>query len=92
MRKKKEIPQIISASRHITQGAAEIVAMSYENNTLYLKANLVKNDEYKIALYIPDNYKIADSDAFEVATEDDITYLFFVPDETKEYEFKIKFN
>ena len=92
VRKNNGLPQIVSTSRHITQGAAEIVTTAFENNSLYLKAYLVKGDEYKVALYIPEKYKLSDSDAFKVTAEGDITYLSFVPDETKEYEFKIKFN
>ncbi len=91
VRENKNIPQIVSTSRHITQGAAEITEMKYDDNTLRLKANLVKNDEYRIALYIPEGFSIADSDVFEAESRD-IAYLTFMPDETKEYEFKIKFN
>ncbi|MBE7037678.1 MAG: hypothetical protein E7404_02115 [Ruminococcaceae bacterium] len=91
IRKACDIPQIVSTSRHITQGAAEIEDTFFKDNVLYLEANLVKNDEYKVALFVPDNYKIKDSGKFNVKYEGDIAYLTFTPDATQKYKFEIKF-
>ena len=45
-------PQVVSTSRHITQGAAEIKAMAFENNTISITADLVANDRlYKFRLF-----------------------------------------
>ena len=95
VRRKKDIPQIISTNRHITQGAQEIEDIRFENNTLYIRSNLVKNDKYKVVIFIPDNYKMTDCGAFNA--EDDakhscVKHLLFEPDNTKCYEFKINFE
>jgi len=46
---------------------------------------------YKVALFVPDNYKIKDSGKFNVKYEGDIAYLTFTPDATQKYKFEIKF-
>ncbi len=58
IRKMLDIPQIISTSRHITQGAEEInnVIFNKEDNTLTVNARLVANNPYEILLYVPDGY------------------------------------
>lgn len=95
VRPKKDIPQIISTNRHITQGAQEIEDMRFENNTLYIRANLVKNDEYKIAVYVPDIYGVSDSGVLKAENDKkygNVKYFRFVPEKNGCYEFKIKFE
>lgn len=87
------VPQVVSTSRHITQGAAEIKAMSYENGTIKLTSDLVKNDEYTVSVYVPDGYSIADQTGFcNVSRRGNILRLTFVPEEAKEYSFTISFT
>ena len=95
VRPKKDIPQIISTNRHITQGAQEIEDMRFENNTLYIRANLVKNDKYKIAVYVPDIYSVSDCGALKAENDKkygNVKYFRFVPEKNGCYEFKIKFE
>ncbi len=60
VRKKKDTPQIISTSRHISQGATEISSVEFKNNTLSVKAELIANIPYTITLYVPEGYKTDD--------------------------------
>ena len=95
VRSKKDIPQIISTNRHITQGAQEIEDMRFEENTLYIRANLVKNDKYKIAVYVPDIYSVSDCGALKAENDKkygNVKYFRFVPEKNGCYEFKIKFE
>ena len=89
----KGVPQVVSTSRHITQGAAEIKAMSFEDNKLKITSDLVANDSYTVSVYIPDGYTIKDQTGFESeAREGNIARFTFVPTETKEYSFCISFE
>ncbi len=89
----KGIPQVVSTSRHITQGAAEIKEMSFNDNTLKITSDLVANDSYTVSVYIPDGYTIKDQTGFEsVTTKGNIARFTFVPTETKEYNFCISFE
>ncbi len=58
IRKKQNIPQIISTSRHISQGAMEISDLIWTNdeNTLTIKAEVIKDAPYKVTLFVPDEY------------------------------------
>ena len=88
----KEHPQILSTNRHITQGAAEIINVSYADMTISLECNLVKDDMYKAAVYLPTGYKIADADKFDFAVKGNVAEFTFTPDKTAKYDFKIKFK
>ena len=69
--------------------------MRFEENTLFVRANLVKNDEYKIAVYVPDIYRVSDCGALKAENDKkygNVKYFRFVPDKTDCYEFKIKFE
>ena len=57
VRKLTDIPQIVSTSRHISQGALEIENVNYSDNTLSISAELISNVPYTITLYIPDGFK-----------------------------------
>ncbi len=95
VRKVLDRPQLISTSRHITQGAAEIENMvwSDENCTLTITANLVANDPYIVRLYIPTGYAPVNPDEFPVISEADGIYAYgLTPEETKAYEIKLAFK
>ena len=92
VRKNSGTVQIVSTNRHITQGAAEIKDMQRVNDSISLKCSLVKDDLYKIALYVPRGYEITDTDCFKITNKNEIKYLSFMPDKTGEYNFKINFK
>jgi len=58
IRRKKEHPQIISTSRHISQGAAEINDMQWveKDSELKISAELIDNVPYVITMYVPDGF------------------------------------
>ncbi len=93
VRKCTDKPQIISTSRHITQGAAEIKDMQTDDSTISITAELVANDRYTVTFYVPDGYKLDTYDGFESHTESgNIVRLTFIPEETKEYKFSVTFK
>jgi len=51
-------PQILSTSRHITQGAVDLTDTVWDADTLTLtvKANVVKDDPYRISIYVPNEF------------------------------------
>lgn len=60
VRKKLGHPQVLSTSRHISQGAVDIVNMSWDKSrkTLSGISKVVAGDSYEIVLYIPDDMRI----------------------------------
>ena len=92
VRKAVSTPQVVSTSRHITQGALEIEKLEFANKTLSMECNLVANDLYRVSLYVPDGYDIADAGKFEVVSfQNNVAVLEFVPTKTDKYSFKIEF-
>ena len=51
-------PQLLGTSRHFTQGAAEICGVSWDEDalTLTVTADLIRGEEYRIAVYVPEGY------------------------------------
>jgi len=90
LRPVKAHPQIVSTSRHITQGAAEIEALSWSENKLSLTSALVNNDLYTVTLYVPDGY--APKGDLLIKTDEHIYTYNFMPTETKAYSFEFEFE
>lgn len=68
VREKKNRPQLISTSRHISQGAAEIKDMQWnDDKELYISAELIENVPYTVTLYIPEGYSSKDLEHIEGA-------------------------
>ncbi len=86
-------PQLLSTSRHITQGAAEITDMSYNNGTISITSELVANDRYTVSLYVPDGYSFKSQTGFDsVKADGNILRLTFTPEKTEKYSFTISFD
>ena len=87
------VPQVISTSRHITQGAAELTAMSFKDNTLSFTADLIQNDRYTVTVYVPEGYRLAEQSGFETYTEqENLLRLTVLPQETASHSFTLDFT
>ncbi|MCE5259153.1 MAG: alpha-galactosidase [Chloroflexi bacterium] len=60
VRRKLEHPQVLSTSRHISQGAYDITSLTWDaaKNTLSGISKVVAGDPYDILLYVPDPYMV----------------------------------
>lgn len=90
LRPVKTHPQIISTSRHITQGAAEIKALSWNGNKLSLTSELVANDLYTVTLFVPDGY--TPKGDLLTKSKANLYTCSFIPTETKPYDFEFEFE
>jgi len=93
-RKKTGKPQVISTSRHITQGAAEIKAMSWndETNTLTMNSRLVKDDPYIVTIYVPEGYTFRKCNLGEWSMEGNVLTVTVIPESNEEYELETVFE
>ncbi len=86
------VPQIISTSRHITQGAAELTTLSFGDNTLSFTADLIQNDPYTVTVYVPRGYRLLAQNGFEMYTEqENLLRLTVLPQQTTSYAFSLHF-
>lgn len=60
VRKKLGRPQVLSTSRHISQGAVDLVSLNWDEGrqTLNGVSKVIAGDAYEIALYVPDGYRV----------------------------------
>lgn len=93
VRKKTDNPQLLSTSRHVSQGAAEIKSLSQTEKEIKLSAELVGGDDYKIYLYVPDGFEIESCSGLKKErTQDRVYCITFTAEQSRVYDFEIKFN
>ena len=93
LRRCRGVPQIVSTSRHITQGAAELENVSYDKDTMQIAANLVQGDRYTVSVFVPEGYQMSFVCGFEdKQTDGRLVRLSVTPQETARYGFSIGFE
>lgn len=60
IRQQLDRPQILSTSRHITQGGVDLLEVNWDPNTLTLsgQSRVVAGDPYRIELHLPPSYRL----------------------------------
>lgn len=92
LRRKTGKPQLLSTSRHLTQGAAEISEVSYAEGKLSIRASLIGGDEYRVAIYVPSGYECTGASLGEYEQKGEILRLKYMPKQTGEYQFEVSFG
>ena len=93
VRKKLTIPQIISTSRHISQGAVEIEDLTQNEEFIKFTSKLIANDSYKVYIYIPDGFKLKEEYEKTAVKTDENVYCFeYLKDLDGSYDFRIDFE
>ena len=95
--KKQNIPQFLSSSRHVSQGAMELADISWDQNryTLTGVSRVIKDDPYEIVLYIPQGWSLLlegnDTSQAGWKTEGPLARLTVAPKETCELRWSVQF-
>ncbi len=94
IRKLKGIPQIMSTSRHFNQGAAEIKNIEWngERCTLTTTSHLISKEEYKMAIYVPENYKLEECSIGCASVSGQVLNIQITPPHTNDYDFVLTFS
>ena len=93
VRKRLGIPQILSTSRHITQGAAELNSVEYCGNEIRISASVIKDDPYTVTLYMPDGYRFVGQAGFDrVEDSANLCRLSLTPAFTGEIELSVRYE
>ena len=92
-RKKAGRPQVISTSRHITQGAAEIKDMCWDEstNSITIISSLIKGDAYTLTIYVPDGYSVISCFGGKHKVQENILEVTVWPDNDGEHKIQILF-
>jgi hypothetical protein len=95
--KKLDRPQFLSSSRHISQGAMDLLDLSWdkERSTLKGKSLVVKNDPYEITVYRPESWVVFvetnDTTQMEWKNDGHLSRLKIIPKETGEWSWAVQF-
>ena len=93
-------PQIISTSRHITQGGVDLAKVEWDakRNELAGRSQLVRNDPYELRLWIPEGFRAvavessAEQAAFEVSEGGRVVLVHLAGRQTGEVRWLVRFE
>jgi len=95
IRKTLNRPQILSTSRHISQGGADLESVVWKDRRLSGASKVVRNDPYSIFVRLPDGYTVKSATIggkpAEVRVEDHWAEVKALPEKTESVAWKIQF-
>lgn len=56
LREVTDYPQVVSTSRHVTQGVTDLLSETWEESVLKGRSKVVANDQYEIRIMLPENF------------------------------------
>jgi hypothetical protein len=96
IRKTLDHPQILSTSRHISQGAVDLERVAWNGRVLSGSSRVIKNDPYSIYLRVPEGYTLNSANfggvPAEIRVEDHLAEIKFVPTATKSVGWRVGFK
>ena len=97
IREKSDRPQLVSTNRHLSQGAADLETLAWENDlTLAGRSRVVAGDRYVLTLHLPDGYSIRstsfDGKTAEVTRDGPTARVAFLPTATDSVGWSIRFG
>ena len=96
VRRSKSYPQVISTSRHITQGLIDIIQENWNKVTQTLSgpSKVVAKDVYELRVILPQGFAIKETSfngrKAEVKIEGQLARISFVPTVTGEVQWEIR--
>jgi hypothetical protein len=96
IREKSDRPQLISTNRHLSQGAADLESLAWENDLILAgRSRVVAGDRYVLTLHLPDGYTIRaatiDGQAAEITRDGPSARIAFLPPVTDSVGWSIEF-
>jgi alpha-galactosidase len=96
IRERLDRPQLVSTNRHLSQGAAEIEILRWEENTLSGRSKVIIGDRYGITVYVPANYEVTSATVngakAEVTQAGNLFKVSYLPKETASIGWSISFD
>ena len=96
IREKLDRPQLLSTNRHLSQGAAEVEMLRWEDNRLVGRSRMVVDDEYILSLYVPEDYHLSGAMVGRVEArvewEGRVLKIFHLPEQTTSLSWTISFE
>lgn len=95
IREKADHPQLLSTSRHISQGAAEIEQLTWESNTLTGRSHVITGNKYTLTFYVPNGYELTSVSLLgdkkvEIEKKGNLLIVSHIPEKTESLEWQVK--
>jgi alpha-galactosidase len=90
-------PQLLSTSRHISQGGVDIERMDWDQSrrTLSGASKVVAQDRYELLIHVPDGFSARSAEfsgrAAEIVSDKDIVRIALMPETTGEITWQVQF-
>jgi len=95
IRKTLDRPQILSTSRHISQGGADLESVTWRVRTLSGTSKVVKGDPYSVYIRVPEGYSlrtaIFSGTRADIRVEDRLAEIKIVPEKTGSVSWRVEF-
>ncbi|MCF7976215.1 MAG: NPCBM/NEW2 domain-containing protein [Phycisphaerae bacterium] len=89
-------PQLVSTNRHLSQGAAEIEKMVWQDNTLVGRSQVIVDDPYVLTVYVSPGYVFkaatVNGQKAETTLDGRTLKVSYRPEETASVGWEISFN
>ena len=94
IRQKRNRPQILSTSRHISQGAVEIGEMQWDEvrGMLYVSCEVLEHEPYILTVYIPQGYRFLGGNCNSWTVEKEVLTVSVLPEKTGVMEIRLLFG
>ncbi len=97
IREKSDRPQLVSTNRHLSQGAADLETLAWQNpKNLTGRSRVVAGDRYVLTLHVPDDHTIHsasfDGQAAEITSNGTTARIAFLPHATDSVAWSIQFE
>ncbi|MBI9018286.1 MAG: NPCBM/NEW2 domain-containing protein [Phycisphaerae bacterium] len=96
IREKLDRPQLVSTSRHLSQGAAEIEKMVWLDNAIDGRSRVIVGDLYVMTFYVPNGYEftgaVVNEQNAKTELEGNVLKVYYLPEETGSVGWKIFFK
>ena len=89
-------PQLVSTSRHLSQGGVDLVSVEWKDNALYGRSRVIKQDPYQLAIHVPAGFKLksaqVEGQPVKPVSEAEFIRLAWTPDASREMEWRFVFD
>jgi hypothetical protein len=95
IRRQLDRPQLVSTSRHLSQGGVDLLAVDWKSNVLAGRSRVIVGDRYEVAIRVPAGFKLksaeADGQSAKVVAEGELVRLIWTPVVTGEVDWEFVF-
>jgi len=96
LREKLERPQILSTSRHLSQGGVDLAEVRWAGSALAGRSRVIAGDCYQLVLHVPNGYDLRAATfagkPAETTREGEIVRMSFLPTTTGDVEWRADFT